>query len=182
MDSELEQSFQLCLSLLQSFPLQVTQHRQRSNMTSTQQETEFKQQAEELNAEIRDMEEKLKEIRREQHEERTKGLQLMSELEQIKAAKTAEATVLQERSENLAIKAEESTARSSQLKQEIEYLASKLSLYCNSTRIRWDYESETSLSGHILTHSHQQAFSYPLDHPRGKPSFDQVNSLWALMD
>lgn len=178
MDSELEQSFQLCVSLLQALPLQVSQHHQQSSLTRSQQQAECKQRTEEMHAELRELEEKLREIRREQHEERTKGLQLMGELEQVKAAKAAEAAVLQEISENVADESKEAR----QLKQEIEYLASKLSLYCNSTRIRWDYDSAATLSGHILTHSHQLPFSYPLNQPRGRPSFDQVNSLWALMD
>jgi uncharacterized coiled-coil protein SlyX len=182
MDSELEQSFQLCVSLLQSFPQQVSQHHQQSSLSLSQQLAEFQQQAEQINAEMREMEEKLREVRGKQHEERAKGLVLMGELEQLKAAKASEAAVLQERSENLTEKSEELSVRSGQLKQEIEYLASKLSLYCNSTRISWDYESTSTLSGHILVSPHKQPFSFPLSQPRGKPSFDQVNQLWALMD
>ena len=179
MDSELEQAFQACVLLLQTLPQQVKQVKSNSTHALTDLQEATTRQEQQLLTQIDVLEGNLRDVRNSQHQERSKGVRLMEELEQVKTEKASEASVLQEQSPNIS---QETSIHLNQLKQEVEYLAGKLSLYCNTTRIRWDYTSTTSLSGQILTSSHSKPFSQPLSPPDYRPTFDQVNALWSLMD
>lgn len=136
------------------------------------------------------LESRLLEIRKSMQLEREKGIRLQAEFERVKSVRKQQEAALEEhfaelRSRLQAISLGDFEAverRSMQLRDEVDYLGSKLSLYCSCSGIRWDYESQQSLSGHVMTKTGAKAFAFPLPSGQARPSFDQVNQLWDLLD
>ena len=190
MDTELDQAVQSCLDLLQSLPIKLDQHLTEVVSNHSQLEDRYKAKEAALLSEIAEIDSKLQEIKNQQHVERVKASKLTAEYQRLKEERKqqeseadAYMSVLREKIDNTPLTpAEEIDKKSAQLREEIEYLGSKLSLYCSSTRIRWDYDHPSSVAGTILGRNQNKPFDFPLQPGQKTASFDQINQLWDLMD
>lgn len=190
MDPELDQAVQSCLDLLQALPVRLDQQLSQVVANYSELEDRFKAKEATLVAELSDLDSKLQEIKSSQHTERLRNAKLSAELQRLKderlqldAEVSRFLSVLRESAENSPqLTAEDSEQRAAKVREELEYLGSKLSLYCNCTRIRWDYDQTNAVAGQVLNKSDNRTFQIPLQPAQKELSFDQINQLWELMD
>ena len=190
MESELELSVSAAVETLKELPHLLQQNVTEVASNYALLETQYKAKAATFANEQSQLESRLLDTRKSLQLEREKGLRLQGEFEKVKSSKKQQEAAIDEhfselRSRIQAISLGDFQAiehRSLQLRDEVDYLGSKLSLYCSCSRIRWDYEAVQSVSGQVLTKTGAKAFSFPLPQGQSRPSFDQVNQLWELLD
>lgn len=190
MEEELELSVSAAVAALKELAPRLEQDVSEVTNNYALLESQYKTKAASFSNELNQLETRLLEARKSLQFEREKGLSLQAEFEKVKNAKKQQDAALEEhfaeiRSRIQSVSLGDFEAlerRSEQMRDEVDYLSSKLSLYCSCSRIRWDYESQQSVSGQALTRTGVKAFAFPLAPGQNRPSFDQVNKLWELLD
>jgi len=190
MEEELELSVSATVEALKELPLRLEQDVSEVANNYSLLESQYKAKAAAFSNELNQLDTRLVEVRKSLQSEREKSLRLQGEFEKVKSAKKQQEAALEEhyadiRSRIQAISLGDFEAlerRSAQMRDEVDFLGSKLSLYCSCSRIRWDYESQQSVSGQVLTKTGAKAFAFPLPQGQSSPSFSQVNQLWELLD
>lgn len=189
MDSDLESAVTATLEALKELPqrLEADVNEVQTNYARVEAQCRTKSSA--LSTELNQLETRLNDIRKALESERENSLRLSTEFERLKEANKLQSVSLEERFAELRTRYksislgdfEALEQRSEELREEVDYLGSKLSLYCSCTCIRWDYENAQSVSGYMLTKTEAQKFSFPLQPGQSRLSFDQVNQLWELL-
>lgn len=190
MERELELRVSETIEALKELPARLEQDVEEVARNYAMLDSHFKTKAAHCVNEQSELESRLLEIRKSLQFEREKGLRLQAEFERVKNAKKQQEAALEEHFAELRSRLQSISLgdfeaverRSMQLRDEVDYLGSKLSLYCSCSGIRWDYESQQSMSGQVMTKTGAKAFAFPLPSGQARPSFDQVNQLWELLD
>ncbi|CAB9526900.1 expressed unknown protein [Seminavis robusta] len=66
-------------------------------------------------------------------------------------------------------------------KNQVPRLKHQISLYADTTGIKWDFEDDKRLEGHVSISSKQVVRSFSID-PQDHTKFEIANKLWGIMD
>ncbi|CAG9331498.1 unnamed protein product [Blepharisma stoltei] len=66
--------------------------------------------------------------------------------------------------------------------EKIDHMTKEISLYCNITQLRWDFDKEDTISGRILKNNESVEFSIKPSPGEDLINFRTVNELWKVLD
>lgn len=186
MDADLEKSIKACEETIRDLPNRVQEYLEKLNQDTSQIDQFLKTNKNQDSQKIRQLQSTLdtKETERKLLEDKINLLEneydnLQAEIEAAHMKNEIQRERIMQFDKQQALELQKTL--DSEL-EKIDFYTKEISLYCNITQLRWDFEREDAVCGRILKNNQSEEFCIKPNFGEDVVSFRTVNEVWRILD